>query len=681
MHSTNVKSHLFSSTFTLLLLGVAAWLAGAAPVHAQSSAGKSAAAVPAAPPSLEQFVKLDAFEQLKISPTGEYLAASAPVDDKSVLIILRRSDMKRTGLMVLGTRTHVEDFWWVNDDRVLLTTSEKNGPFDTRYATGEIFGMDADGKNQSLLVGWRRGNQAVDSRIKARKQEFIGAFMVDDLRDSDDHVLISVFPFTASEEPFTTLQKLHVRTGARSVIARAPVRRASFTVDHAGIARFASGAGIDRKLKLYYRANGDAPWELLNDESKSGVRMHALGFRADDRIAYLQVEQPTGPDALMSFDAATRQQALVVRDAKVDPYELIWSADGATPIAARFLDGVPKLHYLDEAAKESRLLKSLHKGFPGHSVSFTGFTRDENRALVYVYSDRNPGDFYMFDIVKKEATHLASRRDWVDPERMATMQPVSIPARDGRTLHGFLSVPPGSDGKNLPLVVNPHGGPFGIADTWRFSTEPQLLASRGYAVLQVNFRGSGNYGREHVQAGYRQWGLKMQDDVTDATLWAVARGIASRDRVCIYGASYGAYAALMGAAKEPDLYRCAIGYVGVYDLPLMFQDGDIRDSKSGTNFLAETLGGDRGRLGQTSPSRLASQIKVPVFLAAGGADERAPLRHSELMRDALTAAGNKPEWLAYTNEGHGFYEEANQVEYYTKLLAFLDRHIGGGARN
>jgi len=663
MHFIRSTSSLLIAT--CLVIGFARAAAEEAPKSAQP-----------APASVEQFVKLDAFEQLKISPTGEYLAASAPVGDKSVLIILRRRDMQRTGLMVLGSRTHVEDFWWVNDKRVLLTTSEKDGAFDTRYATGEIFGVDADGKDQSLLVGWRRGAQAVDSRIKSRKRELIGAFMVDDLPENDDYVLVSVVPFTAGEQPFTTLQKMHVRTGARSVIARAPVRRARFAVDHRGVARFASGAGVDLKSKLYYRTGDDAPWELLNDESSSGIQVEALGFSADDRIAYLSSDQTTGPGVVNAFDTATRKQTLVVRDAKVDPYDLVWSADSSTPIAVRFLDGLPRLHTLTDEVPETRLLKSLHKSFAGQAVEFTGFTRDGNLALVYVYSDRNPGDFYVFDIAKKEATHLASRREWVNPEHMATMRAVAIPARDGRTLHGFLTVPSGSDGKDLPLVINPHGGPFGPADLWHFQTEPQLLASRGYAVLQVNFRGSGNYGRDHLRSGYRQWGLKMQDDLADATRWAVAQGIAAGDRVCIYGASYGGYAALMGAARDPSIFRCAIGYVGVYDLPLMFNDGDIRDSKTGTNFLRESLGGDREKLAQTSPTRLAANIKVPVFLAAGGADKRAPLKHSELMRDALVAAGNKPEWLVYKDEGHGFYQDAHNVEYYSKLLAFLDRHIG-----
>jgi dipeptidyl aminopeptidase/acylaminoacyl peptidase len=227
------------------------------------------------------------------------------------------------------------------------------------------------------------------------------------------------------------------------------------------------------------------------------------------------------------------------------------------------------------------------------------------------------------------------------------------------------------------LVVHPHGGPFGPFDQWGFSSEPQLLASQGYAVLQVNFRGSGGYGKEFLEAGHKQWGLSMQDDLTDATHWAIKQGIADPARICLYGASYGGYASLMGVAKEPDLYRCAAGYVGVYDLNMLWGQGDISQSLHGKDFLQEAVG--KQGLDAASPNKLAARIKVPVFLAAGGADVRAPQEHSEAMERALKAAGVPVETLYYPTEGHGFYKVEHNREYYTRLLAFLSRHIGSGA--
>ncbi|MFD0739423.1 alpha/beta hydrolase family protein [Lysobacter koreensis] len=256
------------------------------------------------------------------------------------------------------------------------------------------------------------------------------------------------------------------------------------------------------------------------------------------------------------------------------------------------------------------------------------------------------------------------------------MQPIKLQARDDLTLHGYVTFPRGSSGKNLPTIVMPHGGPFGVQDVWGFDGDVQMLAQAGYAVLQLNFRGSAGYGADYIHAGGRQWGLKMQDDLTDATRWAIQQGIADPKRVCIYGASYGGYASLMGVAKEPGLYQCAVGYVGVYDLPTMHTQGDIQQRGSGETYIKEWIG-EREGLAATSPNRIAERIKVPVFLAAGGEDQRAPIEHSKMMEQALRKAGVPVETLYYDTEGHGFYLDAHQQEYYTRLLAFLSRSLGG----
>jgi dipeptidyl aminopeptidase/acylaminoacyl peptidase len=265
---------------------------------------------------------------------------------------------------------------------------------------------------------------------------------------------------------------------------------------------------------------------------------------------------------------------------------------------------------------------------------------------------------------------------WIDPAKGAPTRGVSFEARDGLTLHGYLTLPPGADPSTpRPMVLLPHGGPYGIYDRWGFDEEVQILARAGYAVLQVNYRGSGNYGRAFKLAGAGEWGRKMQDDLTDATRWAIERKIADPARICVYGASYGAYAALMGVAREPDLYRCAAGYVGVYDMVKMHKD-DSGDSRSSRNWALDWLG-PRENMAEISPTGMAARIKVPVFMAAGGKDQRTPIEHTERMEKALKAAGVPVETLYYPNEGHGFYVEAHRREFYTRLLAFLSRHLGG----
>jgi len=317
----------------------------------------------------------------------------------------------------------------------------------------------------------------------------------------------------------------------------------------------------------------------------------------------------------------------------------------------------------------------LEQAFPGHTLRVASSTWDAATKMVAVSSDVDPGSFYTFETATKDASFTFGLREKIDPRRMAPMQSVTLQARDGLTLHGYLTRPPAASGPG-PLIVLPHGGPFGIHDEWAFDPEVQLLAAAGYSVLQVNFRGSGHHGRAFQEAGARQWGLAMQDDLTDATRWAIEQGHADAQRICIYGGSYGAYAALMGAAREPALYRCAVGYVGVYDLQLMRSE-DRRAGRWVGNWMNEWVGTDAAQLAHTSPNLQADRIRIPVFLAAGGRDEIAPVEHTRRMERALKAAGTPVEALYVSTEGHGFYNPDNRRTYYTKLLDFFATHLGG----
>lgn len=615
----------------------------------------------AAQVDVEPYIKKDAFRDIKISPTGEYFAATIPGEGKTVLAIIRRADNQVTGRFALGKNSHVAGFTWVNPERLLISTAQKFGELEAPGLTGELYAMNADGGRTELLIGYGKG-------------ERLAGFLIDDLPNDDKNVLVAVAPFDA--EPMTRVELLDVYNGRRKQVARAPIRRASFVADNSGVVRFALGAGTDNINKLYYRAGEGKEWELINDEAVTDRIETPVGFSADDKTAYLQVEQTKGPDAIVAMDIASSTRKQVLRDDDTDPSSVIYRAGTSIPVGAMFYDGKPRTEFFDNAAPEARLYKSLEAAFGGEAPYITSTTTDGKLALVQTFSDRNPGDFYVFDTVAKKADHVISRRTWFDPEKMAEMRPIALTARDGLPLKGYLTVPHGSSGKNLPLVVLPHGGPFGVVDTWGFDGDNQMLASAGYAVLQLNFRGSGNHGRAFEEAGQKQWGGAMQDDLTDATRWAIQQGIADPNRICIYGASYGGYASLMGVAKEPNLYKCAVGYVGVYDLPMMHSRGDIQERRSGENFVRDWIG-EKDKLAGTSPNRIAGQIKVPVFLAAGGEDERAPIEHSEMMERALIAAGVPVETLYYDTEGHGFYTDEHRREFYTRLLNFLSRNIGG----
>ncbi|UHQ22194.1 S9 family peptidase [Lysobacter sp. 5GHs7-4] len=560
---------------------------------------------------------------------------------------------------------------------MVISMSRKFGSLDEPLLDGNLYAINADGTQAGLLVGQSVQGAGLGTKIQPKKVEQIAAFLVDDLPADDKNVIISVSPF--SQDPYTRAERLDVFTGRRAQLARAPVRNADFITDNQGVVRFATGVGADNVRKLYYRTGDGTEWKLISDELVADGVEWPIGFSADDKIAYLQVDHKEGPDAIVSFDIASETRKEVVRDKVVDPDSIIYQGATSIPVGVMFADGKPRSVFFDTAAPEARLYRSLEAAFGGDVVHITSKTSDGRLLLVQVWSDRNPGDFYLFDTVAKKAEHLLSRRDWFDPAGMSEMRPIKYTARDGLEIHGLLTVPHGSSGKQLPLIVMPHGGPFGIKDEWGFQTDSQILAAAGYAVLQVNYRGSGGYGRAFQVAGAKQWGGTMQDDLTDATRWAIKEGAADPSRICLYGASYGAYASLMGVAKEPTLYRCAVGYVGVYDLPAMIKE----DTPGGTDrnkiWSAEWVGDDPAKLAAVSPNRIAERIKVPVFLVAGGEDKVAPIEHSKMMERALVKAGASVETLYYDTEGHGFYTQQHRREYYTRLLAFLSRHLGGQA--
>lgn len=622
---------------------------------------------------LDAYLKRDRYERMKISPTGEYMAVTVPLEDRTALAIMRLADKTITAKAIAGKNSLVDDFWWANDERVVVAMAQQLGSQDAPYATGELHAVNADGSRPMLLAspyGIPDSGLGIGGTIRLNFEAAV--FLIDPLANDDRNVLVAAMPL--STDPQTRVEKMDIYNRRRTPVASAPVRNASFTADVTGEVRFARGSGYDNVSKLYYRDARGQNWRLVNDEAQSGLVVHALGFSEDGRTAYLQSELAGGPDAIFAYDPASGSRKELLRDATVDPWRMIHRLDAYEPAGAWYMSDRVRSRFFDEASPTARLYRSLEQAFPNEAVTVTSTTADGGKAVVQVWSDRNNGDFYLFDTVKKSAVGVYSRREWFVPAKVPPTRAVQLKSRDGLTLRGYLTLPLGKE-KNLPLVVLPHGGPFGIFDAWEFDDDSQMLADAGYAVLRLNYRGSGNYGRDYYEAGAREWGKAMQDDLTDATRWAIEQQIADPSRICLYGASYGGYAALMGVAKEPALYACAVGYVGVYDLEKMHKD-DAAHSRSWKSWTGDWLG-ERDALGAVSPVNLAGRIKAPVFLAAGGKDERAPIAHSKKMEKALKEAGVPVETLYFPTEGHGFYTDAHRREYYTRLLAFLSKHLGG----
>jgi dienelactone hydrolase len=638
------------------------------------AAGSASIAV-ADPVPLADFARHEQFRNVKISPNGDYLAANVIVDGKAVLSLIRLADMKGVNLRPRESR-ELASFWWVAPDRVMYTIGERNGALETPMQTGELYAVNADGTGDGILFGVRAGTQGASHIARATSRRAY-ATLVDPLRDDPKHALIATYSFSGNNGVYPSVEKIDLYSGVTQPVTTSPMRDADFITDHHGIVRFAFGTDVDQATKIWYRAGDDAKWELVLDENKDHQRMSPLGFNRKEDKVYFDCGGAHGVGGLCSWDVATRKVTTLWSGSITGLSELVPAFDNKDAIALRAMPDRAATTLIDGQAPEAKLLVGLMQQFPGEDVRITSSTLDGSRVVFAVSGDRDPGQFFLYDSKTRKASFLLANRPWIKPEQMAAMEPIALKARDGLGLHGYLTRPPGKeDAKNLPLVVFVHGGPYHVRDSWEFDPYVQVLASRGYGVLQINFRGSGDYGYEFLRAGYREWGGKMQDDVTDATRWAIAQGIADPKRICIFGGSYGGYAALEGTVKEPDLYRCAIGYVGVYDLRLMYTRGDIPQSSSGDNYLKLVLGEDGEPLSDRSPVSHVDRIKAKLMLIVGGQDWRVPPVQGETMRSALNKAHIEHEWLYQRTEGHGFYDEKNLEDLYTRVLAFLDRNIG-----
>jgi dipeptidyl aminopeptidase/acylaminoacyl peptidase len=544
--------------------------------------------------------------------------------------------------------------------------------------TGEIFGVDADGGQNDALFGYRVATRE-GTHLNVAKREQASAYVVSELREDDDKVIIAVRTWNDGGEPtMPELRRMNVRDGKTVPLFTSPLREPSgFLADNHGNVRFAYGEDANGSWQVFYRGVDAKSWESLPNEQ----RAYPVEFSRDDATVYWACAKEGAVGALCTWSPKERKLVPVWSDKAVAMDDLVYSLDGLDVVGVRSMPGRVSVGLLDKKSDAIQLLSALMPQFPGDDVRIISTTHDGKKAVLLVASDVNPGEYHLYDAATKKLNFLMQRWPGLKPEQLAPMEPIELKARDGIALRGYLTRPPGkAEAKNLPMVVLVHGGPYGVHDDWNFNSETQLLASRGYAVLQVNFRGSGGRNHEFEVAGYLEWGGKMQDDVTDATRWAVEQGIADAKRLCIYGASYGGYAALEGATKEPDLYRCAIGDAGVYDLRAFAHGGtDFAKSTSGDNYLERVLGKDDAVLSQRSPVANAEKIKAKVMLIVGGADKRVPPEQGMGLHMALDKLKVAHEYLYERTEGHGYYDEAHRVAMYEKLLQFLDKNIGAAA--
>lgn len=620
----------------------------------------------------------DEYRNVDISPDGKYLAATVVIKGQTVLALINLADMK-------GTTVHpregndVIQFWWASPSRVVYTVGMAVGGYDSPLATGELFGVNADGGNPLLLYGYRKSGMITGSHIDHAVSDRGSAEFIASIPDDPNYALVAVSSWGAAgtEGALPVAYRMDLRDGKLARIVSAPGRNMAFVADHQGRIRFAYGEDVTGNSKIYMHPLDGDGWQLMPKASEE--RAYPWMFNRDDSMAYFTCTPSSGGFGVCTWDPARNTWQTIWSNPKVEADSLLYGTADDEVIGVGFMDGRPGAALLDNESPDAKTLVTLMQQFPGENVRFVSGTRDGRLSVLLVEADADPGTFYLYNRDAKKLTPLFQRASWINPEQMAAKQPFEFAARDGLKLQGYVSFPPGREGaKHLPMVVFVHGGPYGIRDSWEYDPYVQALATHGYAVLQVNYRGSGGYGYNFIHAGWGEWGGKMQDDVTDATHWAITQGIADPQRICIFGGSYGGYAALEGAVKEPDLYKCAIGYVGVYDLALMYHRGDIPQSTYGEDYLRRVLGTDMDVLAAHSPINQLDHLKARVMLVVGGEDRRVPSIQGSNLHMALTKRRIAHEWLDRPGEMHGFYDEANLADLYSRLVQFIGTNIGPG---
>jgi dienelactone hydrolase len=656
----------------------AAAAAGAAGVDARAQgnstpAGASSGVASGAPP-LAAFFGPPSLSGSALSPDGKAVAmrvAGRGEGEHAVLVVLDLQTMQPT-VVASFKDSGVARFAWVNERRLVFDVeSDQSGP--------GLFAVDRDGTSSRQLVETQRafvraGSASASPELpgNTRLLRVVGT------PGSDEVYVIRPEEVSAEKIDYFKLQRLNTRSG-RAVEVDTPVNAFDWTFDTQGRLRLVTTVRGPRvAVHLAPPGGGAEGWKVVAEFARFAPE--AIQPRHVDAEGRIYVEAVHADKAaLFTLDPATgklsAQPVLASQGFDLHPEFL---TDGARLLGWRYTVDAEVTQWLDPKLEA---LQAAVDGVLKATVNRLHLPRqgDSPWVLVEAFSDRQPQQALAYHRETKRFTRLGNERPGIEPRAMGSSDFVRIRARDGLEIPAYLTLPAGKEKTKLPLVVLVHGGPWVRGASWGWHPEVQFLASRGYAVLQPEFRGSTGFGQRHFRAGFKQWGRAMQDDLADAAKWAIAQGVADPARIAIAGASYGGYATLMGLVRDPELFRCGVSWVGVTDPTLLYSvswSDTTRDAKRHT--LPELLGdpvADAQMLREASALTHAAKIRQPLLLAYGERDERVPLVHGERLRDALRPHNRNVEWVVYEKEGHGWWYPATRLDFWGRVEKFLARHL------
>jgi dipeptidyl aminopeptidase/acylaminoacyl peptidase len=587
-----------------------------------------------------------------LSPDGKRLAWLAP-DTNNVLQVWVKTIGKEDDKIVTADKKRgIREYVWAKDNRTLLYLQDSDG--DENF---HIYGVDLPSGNVRDYTAF----QGVRAGITGLNPDY------------PDEVLLTL---NLRDRALFDVHRLHLKTGALDLDTTNPGDVVNWISDPKFRVRLAEVSTPDGGTEIRVRADPKSPWKTFLKVGPDEI-LSALGFTADGKSLFIESSIGRDTAAVVEKNVATGKESVLASSDEVDAGDVLLHPRKYVVEAVAFSPGRTEWKVVDKAVEADFAgLRKLNDG----DFFVTSRTEADDAWLVGFDSDKAPGRFYKWDRKSKQGTFLFTTRPKLENLNLAQMKPVVITARDGLKLHSYLTVPPGVEPKNLPMVLFPHGGPW-ARDEWGFNSLAQWLANRGYAVLQPNFRGSTGYGKKHLNAGNRQWGLKMHDDLIDAVNWAVKDGVADPKRVGIMGGSYGGYCALAGLTYTPEVFACAVDIVGPSNVKTLLNSippywkpmlsmfsvrvGDINSPK------------DAELISRASPLNLANRIVRPLLIGQGANDPRVKQAESEQIVEAIEKNGGNVVYVLYPDEGHGFARPENRTDFNARAEDFLGKHLGG----
>ncbi len=626
---------------------------------------------------VDDFVKRPEVLRAKISPTGDYLAVLKEEEGERVLATFGFPSMKLLDVVNFPGKSEVGNMWWVNDERLLIQITIDLDSREEDIGFGELYAVNADGTKGKYIFG-RRGDGMSDKRSRVQRVASTAtAARLRHVRWQDPRkVLVELTELKRGFARSSSVGLLDVYTGRLTQRVNAPTANATMIADYQGDIRFSVNIDDDQVLIIHYLNPENGEWEEFSRAEFGDSQIVPESIMEDGRL-YVRKSENDGPEGLYIMDPKTQKFELVYQHDTVDFDGTMEDWQGNV-YGVESTPDFPEYKFIYESHPSAQLLMGMMNVFKDGFPFISDTTHDFRYSLVGLTQDTKTPELFLYDQQSNQLRPLFDSFPWIDDERLSPMQPIKIAARDGLELHGYLTVPKGHEAKDLPLVVVPHGGPHGPRDVWGYQWFEGFLPINGYSTLQINFRGSGGYGTEFENKGYKEWDGKMMDDITDATRWAIEKGIADPDRICIFGWSFGGFSAVMSIIREPDLYKCSVAGAGVYEHKIQFESDFGEQTRWGRKYLAKVIG-DAEELDLASPVNYVEKIKTPVLLIHGDADPRVPIEHAYALQKAYRQAGRpEPRLIKLKNEAHTPRNEKNIRAYQKGTIDFIEKHIGKG---